>query len=305
MMAPRHAATTCALVALLGCLSVSNAFTSPQSQIRASVVAPKNNLLFLGRPKSAANSSTRRPMTIWGNQLQKTSKATRQWVRGKQWMNQARRLAVTLCAALFLWVGAAGYSSPAAHAAPSFSTLPSIETVLPSASLDQMVDRYVKDHMFDDDVYDPVESAYRETHADVYTGTYPAALKDVTAGILGKDAVVVRREGENRIIAVFQKAAALMTKYIGVSEKAAQIVLSVGVFASMCISFVSVFGGVSFVLKNGMRREMKKRYGDDFSMDASDIKDPGSFSPEDDDDDGDDDGDDDDDDDDDDFDDDE
>jgi hypothetical protein len=66
------------------------------------------------------------------------------------------------------------------------------------------------------------------------------------------------------VIAVFQSAASLMTKYLGVSEKSAQVVLAVSVFASACISFVSVFGGISFVLKNGMRREMKKRYGDDY-----------------------------------------
>lgn len=178
-------------------------------------------------------------------------------------MNRVRRMAVTLCAAVFLWVGTSAYNPLPAHAA-AVPSMPNIENVLPSASLDQMVDRYVKDHMFDDDTYNPVESLYRETYDDINVGTYPATLKDVTAGILGKDAVKIRREGENKVIAVFQSAATLMTKRVGISEKAAQIVLAVSVFASACISFVSVFGGVSFVLKSNMRKEMKKRYGEDY-----------------------------------------
>mmetsp|Transcript_24517 Transcript_24517/g.40613 ORF Transcript_24517/g.40613 Transcript_24517/m.40613 type:complete len:99 (+) Transcript_24517:319-615(+) len=84
-----------------------------------------------------------------------------------------------------------------------------------------MVDRYVKDI------------------ACLIAGTYPTALNDVAAaGIMGEDTVVVQQEG---IIAVFQKASsARMTKYIGVSEKAAQIVLAISVLpgCSMCISVV-------------------------------------------------------------------
>jgi hypothetical protein len=262
-MAHRHTAT-CALIAVACCLSLSDAFTSPQSKIRLSPVTKQRSLLFLGPLTSRTGDDTTDANTspmIWG-QLKKKSKATRQWMRGRG--GRVRRAAVTLCAALFLWVGTAGYAPQPAHAAPM--SIPSIERILPSASLDQMVDRYVKDHMFDDDVYDPVESTYRETYDDLTTATYPTKLKDVTAGILGKDAMKAanKREGENKVIAVFQSAASLMTKYLGVSEKAAQVVLAVSVFASACISFVSVFGGISFVLKNGMRREMKKRYGDDY-----------------------------------------
>ena len=128
-----------------------------------------------------------------------------------------------------------------------------------------MVDRYVKDHMFDDDVYDPVESAYRETYDDITTGTYPTKLKDITASVLGKSAVAVdrRQDGDNKVIAVFLQAAQLLTKF-GLSEKAAQVVLAVTAFAGSFFSFVAVFGGISFVLKQNLKRELKKRYGDDY-----------------------------------------
>jgi hypothetical protein len=42
-----------------------------------------------------------------------------------------------------------------------------------SPSLDTIVHRYVKDHMFDDDVYDPVESIYREANDDAELRKYP------------------------------------------------------------------------------------------------------------------------------------
>jgi hypothetical protein len=176
-------------------------------------------------------------------------------------MSKVRQFTVALFAAVFLWFSAGGYR-PARAVSVS---LPNIEKILPSASLDQMVDRYVKDHMFDDDVYDPVESAFRETYEDVTIGKYPAALKDITAGILGKDAVSERREGENVVIGFFQRASGMLTKYFGIPEKVAQVVLAVTAFAASFFSFVSVFGTISYVIKSGMRREMKRRYGDDFT----------------------------------------
>jgi hypothetical protein len=272
---------TGALVAsiALGCFSVrvASAFTIPQSQTQIARLRSQptaTNLLFLGPvshpgvPSRGQSLSLHANINIWGQlQLKKKSKSARaaarqlMSIRSSRWMHKVRQLAVTLCAAAFLWFGAAGYSAPPAHA--SATVLTSIEKVLPSASLDQMVDRYVKDHMFDDDVYDPVESAYRETYDDMTSGDYPLQLKDITAGVLGKSAVVERKEGENKVMAVFIRASQVLTQF-GLSEKVAQVILAVSAFAASFFSFVAVFGGISFFLKQGLKRELKARYGQDY-----------------------------------------
>jgi hypothetical protein len=281
MMVHRSFINGIVLVALvaLGCLSVVTAFTVPQSQIRPQ----SSNLLFLGaqpsrgKPllysaynKSSPNDHGDGVRPIWGK-FQKARKSVRHLIRSNRWMLKVRQLALTLVASAFLWFAAAGYHPLPAHASAAGIFPSSIEQLLPSASLDQMVDRYVKDHMFDDDVYDSVESAYRETYDDITTGTYPTKLKDITASVLGKSAVAVdrRQEGDNKVIAVFLQAAQLLTKF-GLSEKAAQVVLAVTAFAGSFFSFVAVFGGISFVLKQNLKRELKKRYGDDYRYERVD-----------------------------------
>lgn len=258
-------------LAALGSLTVTTAFTVPQSQIRPQ----SSNLLFLGaqpsktKPLLYANYNKSSPngggvLPIWGK-LQKAQKSVRYAIQSNRWVLKVRQLALTVVASAFIWFAAAGYHPLPAHASAARILPTSIERLLPSASLDQMVDRYVKDHMFDDDVYDPVESAYRETYDDIATGSYPTKLKDITASVLGKAAVAVdrRQDGDNKVIAVFLQAAQLLTKF-GLSEKAAQVVLAVGAFAGSFFSFVAVFGGISFVLKQNLKRELKKRYGDDY-----------------------------------------
>jgi hypothetical protein len=79
----------------------------------------------------------------------------------------------------FLWLGAASFSTLPSHASTAAALgnngNPVVErlTQVISPSLDTMVNRYVKDHMFDDDVYDPVESIYREANDDAELRKYP------------------------------------------------------------------------------------------------------------------------------------
>lgn len=56
-----------------------------------------------------------------------------------------------------------------------------------------MIDAYVRDRLFADDEYDPVESAYREAFADAgaagsasSSGAYPALLAETAGAALGK-----------------------------------------------------------------------------------------------------------------------
>lgn len=57
--------------------------------------------------------------------------------------------------------------------------------------MDEMVDAYVRDRLFADDVFDPVESAYREACADAAsskesTGAYPTLLAETVSSALGQ-----------------------------------------------------------------------------------------------------------------------
>jgi len=198
--------------------------------------------------------------------LYRISNSSSRWIQtyGDKWNSRVKRLAVTLCATFFLWFGSFGCQLPPANAAsPSIA----IQKILPSAPLEKIVDRYVKDYMFDDDVYDPVESTFRETYDDVTSGEYPKALEDITVGILGKKAVK-KDDGGNGIIRGLQVVQKILVR-LGFSEKAAQLTLAVATFSAMAGGFIISIGLVGSSIKAKMGRRMKKRYGDDFTMDAS------------------------------------
>jgi hypothetical protein len=63
----------------------------------------------------------------------------------------------------------------------------------------ELIDQYVRDRLFADDVFDPVESAYREAFADYPPsggeGYYPSLLADTAASALG------RKDGSSLILA--------------------------------------------------------------------------------------------------------
>jgi hypothetical protein len=99
-----------------------------------------------------------------------------------------------------------------------------------SPSLDEIVDRYVKKYMFDDDTYDPVESVYREAYHDATQGTYPKALREVTAASLGQDSGARSSDNAERgggVASVLLSAIGALKKR-GLSEATALAVLAGG-----------------------------------------------------------------------------
>ena len=60
---------------------------------------------------------------------------------------------------------------------------------------DELIDSYVQRRLFVDDVYDPVESAYREVIADYSagnnSGSYPTLLTEVATSVVGRDRAIV------------------------------------------------------------------------------------------------------------------
>ena len=98
---------------------------------------------------------------------------------------------------MLFWLGAAGTYTPASHGTSVSSSAPVGEISrnhILSSSLDEIIDEYVKDHMFDDDAYDPVESIYREAIDDKLKGTYPKDLKETASSVLGQNVMKAEKK---------------------------------------------------------------------------------------------------------------
>ena len=203
---------------------------------------------------------------------------------------------IVVFAAFCLWFSAASLYTPPSQASTS-STLPPIERLLEktSPSLDKIVSRYVQEHMFDDDAYDPVESLYREAYDDATRGSYPQALRDVAASILGQDSVAKNirgtqmestdtgagRSGGGGVGVMLTSAITQLKRRLGLSETAAIFVLaSLFVVAgpSVFLFVGMIIGGIS---KRNINRVMKKRYGDTYTVDATIKRDDEVTAPDD------------------------
>lgn len=187
-------------------------------------------------------------------------------VRSLRLLSKIRRSFVVVVASLLVWFGAAGIRTPPSQAstAAAAATTPPSKSIL-SASLDQIVDRYVKDHMFDDDVYDPVESVYREAIGDKVKGTYPKALSEITSSILGQDGIKADKSSSSSGIGDWLMSAVTFLQRKGISESTA-IILLTGSFV-VAGPVVFLLGGmmVGSQSKRQIQSVMKKRYGDTYT----------------------------------------
>ena len=184
-------------------------------------------------------------------------------------------------------IGSATLKTPPASAssAPISSKQSFIERVLPSRSKDQIIDQYVKKHMFDDEVYDPIDSLYREAYDDATKGTYPRALKEVISSVYGSDGSIMKRDGPSGV-----GVGTLLTSSIGALQKrglseATAITVLAALFVvagpSAFLLVGMVIGGIS---KRNMNNLMKSRYGDSYTVDAT-FKEPDDVEAPDDEDD--------------------
>jgi hypothetical protein len=56
---------------------------------------------------------------------------------------------------------------------------------------DELIDSYVQQRLFVDDIYDPIESTYREVIADSSgSGSYPTLLTEMATSIVGRDRAI-------------------------------------------------------------------------------------------------------------------
>jgi len=181
-------------------------------------------------------------------------------------MNKFRRAVAIMWTAALLWFGSATLQAPSAFASSTaVSSEPITSRVIPKgASLDQIVDRYVKDHMFDDDVYDPLESAYIESYDDAMTGKYPRALNEVASSLLGTDITTSEKaSSENMFISLLSNGSTALQK-LGLSSTLAAVI----VYAATLVGIPSavLIGILSYA--NAQKRmrisQNKKRYGADY-----------------------------------------
>jgi len=204
-------------------------------------------------------------------------RATNQWTTQliRFWL-KSRRSVLTLCTVMLFWFGTAGTHTPVSHGSSLSSSTTTTGVVsrnnIFSSSLDQIVDGYVKGHMFDDDVYDPVESIYREAMDDRLKGTYPKDLKETTSSVLGQNVIKAEKKASGTgFSGVLMKAVSFLRKQ-GLSEMQA-IALLTGTFVLGAPTLIfSALMQVVTQNKRSMNRLMKERYGETYTVDASEKK---------------------------------
>lgn len=209
--------------------------------------------------------------------------------RLSRWTQPLRRRCVIGCASLLL--AASVFTAQPAHA----SSPVLVENILEktSPSLDKIIDRYVKEHMFNDDTYDPIESAYREAYDDAVKGTYPQALREVTG--FGSSSQTTQTTGQTKtnpitnfvskidIGALLTSLLSFLQTKLRLSESAAIMVLAAIFVVAGPSAFLftgMIVGGMS---KRNISRVMKKRYGDTYTVDATMKQEESVEAPDDDD----------------------
>mmetsp|Transcript_15018 Transcript_15018/g.24598 ORF Transcript_15018/g.24598 Transcript_15018/m.24598 type:complete len:363 (+) Transcript_15018:19-1107(+) len=316
---------TTALAAICNTAIIVEAFSTTSCQSSSS---PRINALSSSVTNKCAstmsiNSSTRLNMQLSSrrnNSNTKKSLATlfpikassQQLVTTVTHLIQRLRKSITIVlAALTILFSTTSSSSsrlvPHAHAASSSAVVTSSSVVTKSSSwvqslnpfytksANELIDNYVRDRLFADDEYDPVESAYREAYADSSsltssesTGAYPTLLAETASTALGRKQDIstllsssktvggtsstsggmdaAKKDG---ITAILIKSSDFLQRRLKVSASVSYYIIAASSILSLC-----VLPGTIGVLYQGFQRlqidksEMKM-YGKISDMDAT------------------------------------
>lgn len=135
-----------------------------------------------------------------------------------------------------------------------------------SSSIDDLVDGYVKAHMFEDDVYDPVESTYREAISDKVQGAHPKAINEITSSILGQGGVKAdKKASASGIGGVLLSSINFLQRRAGLSESTAILLLAGSFVIAGPIAFATAGMMIGAQSKRQINSVMKKRYGDTYT----------------------------------------
>jgi len=194
---------------------------------------------------------------------------------------------------MIFWFSAAGTHTPVSHGSSVSSSTTTAGVVsrnnIFSSSLDQIVDGYVKGHMFDDDAYDPVESIYKEAVDDRLKGTYPKDLRETTASVLGQKVIRAEKKGSRLGFGdVLMKTFTFLRKQ-GLSEMQAIVLMSGSLMIGGPTLLLGAFIAAAVQNRRSVTKELSERYGANYTVDASEKKEEDVDVPDDDDDDDDDD----------------
>jgi len=203
---------------------------------------------------------------------------------------KSRRSFLTMFTVVLFWFGAAGTHTPVSHGSSSSITngVASRRSIF-SSSLDQIVNKYVKGCLFDDDVYDPVESVYREAMDDILKGSYPKDLKETTSSVLGQNVIKADKKASGTgFSGSLMKTVGFLRKQ-GLSEMQAIALLTSVFVIGVPALFFGALMQIATQNKRSMNRLMKNRYGETYTVDASEKIEEDVDVPDDDDDDDDDD----------------
>jgi len=180
-------------------------------------------------------------------------------------------------------------STPPAHASSSAAATLSTTTkslkqrlnIFKTKSADELIDKYVQSKLFADDVYDPVESAYREAYADSLTnkdavaGAYPTLLAETASTALGTSksvssllssssskSVGTTATGKNDgITAVLIKASDILQSKLKVSASISYYILAATGIVGICV--VPTMAGVLYqgIQRASIDKSEMKMYG--------------------------------------------
>jgi len=163
---------------------------------------------------------------------------------------------IALCFVLLTPQSAQASSPTLTPEAPSNSV---IERVLQhtSPTTDEIIDQYVKDHMFDEETYDPVSSIYREGYDDATVGKYPNALREATG--VGKQNT--NTDWGKILAAVVQT----LERRLGLSRDFILILIATSSILGGCLAVLMVGVIAGDRSKRGATLIMRDRYGDMYS----------------------------------------
>lgn len=231
---------------------------SPLFQFRPSFFSEGKKQSFI--PILPSRNSRKNPVSFSPRQVQ---------AYAFRLLSKLKRSLLILTASFLIWFGAASIQTLPSHASTASSATVTQSRNVLSASLEQIVDRYVRDHMFDDDVYEPVESIYREAMADKMRGTHPKALSEITSSILGQDGVKLEKSSSSNGLGDWLMNAVGFLQRKGLSESTAVIVLTGTLVVAGPIAFLLGAMMVGSQSKRQIQSVMKKRYGDTYTVDAT------------------------------------
>jgi predicted PurR-regulated permease PerM len=251
-------------VSLLLLFVGASAFSVPSQSTQTRVVSSN---LFQRQMLLQAAKSGGSPLFQSPN-ANRVATSKRSHARSSRWLGKIRRSAAIFCTSLLFWFGAAGLrtapSQASTETAAAMPTAPQSRNIF-SSSVDQIVDRYVKNHMFDDDVYDPVESTYREAIGDKMQGSHPRAISEITSSVLGQDGFKADKKASASGIGGVLLGGINFLQRRGVSESTAILLLAGSFVVAGPIAFVTVGMMVGNQSKRQLNNVLKKRYGDTYT----------------------------------------